>query len=86
MREDASAADDDAPAVEPASPAPTFLLSRVIITWAELVVVGFVGAALGGAASGPPQLVVYLATVLASVAVVLYNVDRLVAARLAATT
>lgn len=86
MREDASAADDDAPAVESASPARTFLLSRVIITWAELVIVGFVGAALGGAASGPPQLVVYLATVLASVAVVLYNVDRLVAARLAATT
>lgn len=58
------------------------LLSRVLVTWAELIVVGFAGAALGGATSGPPQFVVYLATVLASVAVVMYNVDRLIVARL----
>ena len=58
------------------------LLSRVLITWAELLVVGFAGAALGGIASGPPQLIVYFATILASVAVLLYNVDRLVAARI----
>jgi hypothetical protein len=57
------------------------LLSRVLITWAELLVVGFAGAAFGGAVSGPPQLIVYLGTILASVAVLLYNVDRLVAAR-----
>ncbi|WP_435185815.1 hypothetical protein [Halobellus sp. EA9] len=57
------------------------LLSRVLITWAELLVVGFAGAALGGAASGPPQLIVYLGTILASVAVLLYNVDRIVATR-----
>jgi len=68
--------------VEGASPVGTLLLSRVLITWAELLVVGFAGAALGGAASGPPQLIVYLATILASVAVVMYNVDRLVAARI----
>lgn len=58
-----------------------FLLSRIFVTWAELVVVGFLGAALGTAVSGPPQLVVYLATILGSVSVLLYNVDRLVVAR-----
>jgi len=58
------------------------LLSRVLLTWAELLVVGFAGAVVGGAASGPPQLVAYFATILASVAVVMYNVDRLVAARI----
>jgi hypothetical protein len=59
------------------------LTSRVVVTWAELVVVGFAGAALSGATSGPPQLVVYLATTLLSVGILLYNVDRLVRARLA---
>ncbi|MEZ3145573.1 hypothetical protein [Halobaculum sp. MBLA0143] len=59
------------------------VLSRAIVTWVELVVVGFAGAALGSATSGPPQLVVYLATTLVSVSVLLYNVDRLVAARVA---
>jgi energy-converting hydrogenase Eha subunit E len=58
-----------------------FLLSRIFVTWAELVVVGFLGAALGTTVSGPPQLVVYLATILGSVSVLLYNVDRLVVAR-----
>ena len=74
--------DNDADAASGVPRAGTRLLSRVLTTWAELVVVGFVGAALGGAASGPPQLIVYLATILASVAVLLYNVDRLVATRI----
>jgi hypothetical protein len=60
----------------------TRLLSRVLITWAELLVAGFAGAALGGVASGPPQLLIYLGTILASVAVLLYNVDRLIATRI----
>jgi hypothetical protein len=64
----------------------TLLLSRVLVTWAELSVVGFGGAVVGGAASGPPQLVVYFATVLAAVAVFMYNVDRLVAARVREAT
>ncbi|MFC5279226.1 hypothetical protein ACFPM1_10740 [Halorubrum rubrum] len=64
------------------STAGTLLLSRVLLTWGELLVVGFTGAVLGGAASGPPQLIVYFATILASVAVVMYNVDRLVVARI----
>ena len=74
--------DDDVDTATSVRRADSRLLSRVLTTWAELVVVGFVGAALGGAASGPPQLVVYLGTILASVAVLLYNVDRLVTTRL----
>ena len=58
------------------------LLSRILLTWGEIMLVGFAGAALGGATSGPPQLVAYLATTLLSVAVLLYNVDKLVQARL----
>jgi hypothetical protein len=58
------------------------LISRVLLTWAGLMIVGFGGAILGGALSGPPQLVVYLATTLASVAVLFYNVNRLIDARL----
>jgi len=61
----------------------TRLLSRIFLTWVEVITVGFVGAALGGAVSGPPQLIVYLATVLASVGALLYNVDRLIQGRLA---
>ena len=68
------------------SPVGTLLLSRVLVTWAGLLVVGFAGAVLGGAASGPPQLIVYLATILTSVAVLMYNVDRLVAARIRGET
>jgi hypothetical protein len=74
--------DDDPDTASGVPRADTRLLSRILTTWAELVAVGFVGAALGGAASGPPQLVVYLATILASVAVLLYNVDRLITTRL----
>jgi hypothetical protein len=60
----------------------TRLSSRIFVTWVELVAVGFVGAVVGGVASGPPQLVAYLATVLALVAVFMYNVDVLVRGRL----
>ncbi|TKX81373.1 hypothetical protein [Halorubrum sp. SD626R] len=69
-----------------ASTVGTLLISRVVVTWAELLVVGFVGAVLGGAASGPSQLIVYFATILASVAVVMYNVDRLVTVRIRGAT
>jgi len=58
------------------------LLSRIFVTWVEVIVVGFAGAALGGVASGPPQLIVYLATVLLSVSVLMYNVDQLIRQRL----
>jgi len=59
------------------------LLSRIFVTWVEVVAIGFAGAALSGAASGPPQLIVYLATVLVSVGALLYNVDRLIQRRIA---
>jgi hypothetical protein len=62
------------------------LVSRVAVTWVELLLVGFSGAAVGGATSGPPTFVVYLATTLLSVGVLLYNVDRLVRDRLAAVS
>lgn len=58
------------------------LLSRILVTWFGLVAVGFTGALVGANANGPPQFIAYLVTTLLSVAVLLYNVDRLVAARL----
>ncbi|MFB6293457.1 MAG: hypothetical protein ABEH60_04265 [Halonotius sp.] len=61
----------------------TWLVSRILVTWLELVVVGFGGTALGDAVSGPPALIVYFTTVLVSVAVLLYNVDQLIQQRLA---
>ncbi len=60
----------------------TLLASRILVTWIELVVVGFGGTALGGAVSGPPELIVYFATILVTVAVLLYNVDQLIQQRL----
>lgn len=70
------------PESNPAEDAPrTMLVSRTVVTWIELVIVGFLGAALAGQTGGPPQLVIYLSTTLLSVGVLLYNVDRLIAAR-----
>ncbi|MEF8788637.1 MAG: hypothetical protein V5A61_00780 [Haloarculaceae archaeon] len=87
---DETSAPAEEPATETEEPATetgtgggrTMLASRIAVTWAEVVLVGFAGAALGGATSGPPQLVVYLATTLVSVAVLLYNVDRLIRDRI----
>lgn len=61
---------------------PPRLLSRTLVTWFELMVVGVVGGTLGSLAGGPPGYIAYLATALASVGVLLYNVDALVATRL----
>lgn len=60
----------------------TWLISRVLVTWVELIVVGFGGTALAGAVSGPPELILYFATTLVTVAVLLYNVDQLIQQRL----
>ena len=60
----------------------TLLASRIFVTWVELVVVGFGGTALAGAVSGPPELIIYFATTLVTVAVLLYNVDQLIQQRL----
>lgn len=58
--------------------------SRVLVTWFELTLVGLVGGALGTIVGGPPGFVIYLTTTLLSVAVLLYNVNELVTARLRA--
>jgi hypothetical protein len=52
--------------------------SRIVVTWAELTVVGLAGGALGTSVGGPPGLVVYFATTLLSVGILLYNVNVLV--------
>ena len=59
----------------------TWLASRILVTWVELVVVGFGGTALAGAVAGPPELIIYFATTLVTVGVLLYNVDQLVQQR-----
>jgi len=60
----------------------TLLASRIFVTWVELVVVGFGGTALAGVVSGPPELILYFATTLVTVAVLLYNIDQLIQQRL----
>jgi len=75
--------DDTHPAGNGGSVGTGRLLSRVLVTWVELTVVGFTGAAVGGLTSGPPQLVGYFATVLGLVAVFMYNVDQHITERLA---
>ncbi|WP_246058001.1 hypothetical protein [Halonotius terrestris] len=60
----------------------TWLLSRILLTWGELTVVVFAGAILGGMVSGPPKLIISLGAALASVGVLLYNVDQLIQKRL----
>ena len=52
--------------------------SRIAVTWAELTVAGLAGGALGTSVGGPPGLVVYFATTLLSVGILLYNVNALV--------
>ncbi|WP_251343467.1 hypothetical protein [Haloplanus halophilus] len=63
-----------------AAPDPPRLASRILVTWLELTVVGITGGVIGGSLGGPPGFVVYLVTTLLSVAVLLHNVNRLVAA------
>jgi hypothetical protein len=79
---------DDADAGSAAAPTgsrETRLLSRIVVAWVELTLVGFVGAALASTTSGPPRFVVFFGTTLLTVGVLFYNVDRHVAARLAAS-
>jgi hypothetical protein len=76
---------DAGTAAAPTGPRPdTRLLSRIVVAWVELTLVGFVGAALASTTSGPPRFVVFFGTTLLTVGVLFYNVDRHVAARLAA--
>lgn len=68
--------DDDGPGPK--------LLSRVLVTWLELTAVGLAGGMVGTAVGGLPGFLVFLATSLASVGVLLYNVNALVERRLRA--
>ena len=60
------------------------LLSRVFVTWLELTLAGITGGIVGTSLGGPPGFIVYLFTTLVSVGILLYNVNELVGARLAA--
>lgn len=66
-----------APTSPPTSQPPS-LGSRILITWAGLTAVTVIGGFLSSALSGPVGFIVYLATSLAVVAVLLYNVNELV--------
>jgi len=65
-------------AEEPSTRPGPNLGSRIVVTWAELTVVGLAGGMLGTTVGGPPALVVYFATTLLSVAILLYNVNELI--------
>ncbi|MGM0592555.1 MAG: hypothetical protein ACQETI_13200 [Halobacteriota archaeon] len=53
------------------------LLSRVLVTWFELTLVGLTGTLLGATVGGPPGFLIYLATTLVTVGVLFYNVNEL---------
>lgn len=73
----ASTSEATAPTAPPTSQPPS-LGSRILITWAGLTAVTVIGGFLSSALSGPVGFIVYLATSLAVVAVLLYNVNELV--------
>ena len=54
------------------------LLSRIVVTWIELTLVGFGGGAIGTSIGGPPGLIIYFITTLVSVGVLFYNVNELI--------
>lgn len=59
------------------------LLSRVLVTWIEVTVVGLTGGVLGTSVGGPPGLIVYLVTTLLSLGILFYNVNELIKRRIA---
>ena len=61
------------------------LTPRVLLTWVELTAVGLTGGVLGASVGGPPGFIVYLATSLLSIGVLLYNVNELVKSWLVVT-
>jgi len=86
---DAESAPDDRPANDRAasgeatgsssSPPPEpQLVTRVLVTWIELTLVGLTGTLLGATVGGPPGFIVYLVTTLVSVGIIFYNVNELI--------
>ncbi|WP_436925204.1 hypothetical protein [Halosimplex amylolyticum] len=76
--------DDRAVETYDAASKTTSLLSRTLLTWLELTVVGITGGAVGAAVGGPPAFIAYLLTTLVSVGILFHNVAALVDARIAA--
>ncbi|WP_225336204.1 Rab5-interacting family protein [Halomicrobium urmianum] len=60
--------------------------SRILLTWLELTVFGITGGILGTTVGGPPGFIVYLATSLATVGIIFYNVNELVKGWMDVTT
>ncbi|WP_245903109.1 hypothetical protein [Salinigranum rubrum] len=54
------------------------LLSRIVVTWVELTVVGFGGGAIGTSIGGPAGLIIYFITTLVSVGILFYNMNELI--------
>lgn len=54
------------------------LVSRVLLTWIEVTVVGITGGLLGGAVGGPPGFIVYLVTTLLTIGLIFHNVNELI--------
>ena len=64
-------------AVARSSPEPQ-LLSRIVVTWVELTLVGLAGGILGTAVGGPVGLITYFVTTLISVGVLFHNINELI--------
>ncbi|WP_415379672.1 hypothetical protein [Halosimplex sp. TS25] len=77
--------DDRAVETDDTATESTSMLSRTLLTWLELTVVGITGGAVGAAVGGPPAFIAYLLTTLVSVGILFHNVAALVDARIAAT-
>jgi hypothetical protein len=75
-RDEPSSSETTEPALDGRSP--PRLVSRVLVTWLELLLVSIGGGLLAASADGPVGFVVFLATTLASLGVVFYNVNELV--------
>lgn len=60
--------------------------SRILLTWFELTVFGITGGVLGTTVGGPPGFIIYLATSLATVGVIFYNVNELIKGWMEVTT
>lgn len=54
------------------------LLSRIVVTWVELTLVGLGGGAIGTSVGGPPGLIIYFVTTLVSIGILFYNVNGLI--------
>lgn len=54
------------------------LLSRIVVAWVELTLVGLGGGAIGISVGGPPGLIIYFVTTLISIGILFYNVNELI--------